>query len=171
MGVIKMKKKTLISSVVIITIIMLFPTTAYANSSWHWLTKTIPFDILPHVVVATLLIEYFSLKTVNSITKHFRLLLVVCAANLASFLLPFAVLLLPSAVGYTFEMSISHLPKYIIGLGYLFLTLIAEIPVVYISLRGVVENKKKLVISIVIVNVITTVMVAVIERIVCEGSW
>ena len=166
-----MKKKTLIRLIAVIAIAMLFPITAYANSSWHWLTKTVPFDILPYVVVLTLAIEYFLLKTVNVIIKPFRLLLVVCAANLASFLLPFAVLLAPDEVGYTFEMSINHWPTYIIGLGYLFLTLIVEVPVVYYSLRGVVENKKKLVNSIIIVNVITTVMVAVIERIVCKGSW
>ena len=167
----KMKKKTLINLIAVIAIAMLFPTTVYANSSWHWLTKTVPFDILSYVVILTLVIEYFSLKTVNSIKKHLRLLLVICAANLASYLLPFAILLLPSGVGYTFEMSINRLPIYIIGAGYIVLTLIVEVPAVYFSLRGTVKNKEKLVISIIIVNVITTIMVAVIERIVCKGSW
>ena len=166
-----MKRKALIPLVAGIALTILFSTSAYANSSWHWLTKTAPFDILPYAVVLTLGIEYFSLKKANLIQKPFRLLMVICAANLASFLLPFALFLWPSVTGYTFKMTINHLPIYMIGFGYLFLTLIVEVPAVYFSLQGVVENKKKLVLSIVVTNVITTVMVAIIERIVCKGSW
>ncbi len=36
--------------------LILFPSTAYANSSWHWVT-TSPLTVLPCAVIFTLLIE------------------------------------------------------------------------------------------------------------------
>jgi len=165
-----MKNRRIYTLIIALILYMLLSTTAYANSSWHWLTKT-PFDILPYTAVLTLLIEYVTIKKLNSIIHPFRLLLIICLANMASFLLPYATLLMPSDVGYTFEMSIKYLPIYIVGFGYLFLTLAAEVPIVYISLRNIVTNRKKLLISIITVNVVTTIMVAAIERIFCRGSW
>ena len=166
-----MRNKRTYTLIIALILCMLLPTTAYANSSWHWLTKTTPFDVLPYAVVLTLLIEYVTVKKLNSIIHPFRLLAIICLANTASFLLPYAILLMPSAVGYTFEMSIKHLPIYIVGFGYLFLTLVAEVPIVYISLRNIVTNRRRLLISIITVNVVTTIMVAAIERIFCRGSW
>ena len=152
-------------------LILLFPTVAYANSSWHWLTNTNPFDVLPFAAILTLLIEYIAIKKANAISRSWRLFVIISIANIASFLLPFAVLLLPSEIGYSFEMSIQHLPKYIVGIGYLLLTLIVEMPVVYISYQKIVSNKKRLIISIIMVNAATTIMVAAVERIICRGSW
>lgn len=68
-------------------------------------------------------------------------------------------------------MSIKHFPKYIVGFGYLFLTLIAEVPVVYISFKKFITNKKRFLMTIIIVNTVTTIMVAIIERAICKGSW
>ena len=166
-----MKKKTISIIALIIILSVLFPTTAYANSSWHWLTKTRPFDILPYVVVLTLIIEFIAIGKLNSIRSTIKLFLVICLANLASFVLPYTVYLLPSAVGYTFDMSISHMPLYIVGFGYLLLTLIAEVPIVYISFIKNVLNRKKLIISIITVNATTTLFVAIIERVFIKGSW
>ena len=166
-----MKNRTICIIALILMISVLFPTIAYANSSWHWLTKTKPFDILPYVVVLTLLIESITIGKVNSIRRYIMLFLVICLANLASFILPYIVYLLPSSVGYTFDMSISHLPLYIIGFGYLLLTLIAEIPITYISFRKEVSNRKKLLLSIIAVNAMSTLFVAVMERVFIEGSW
>jgi len=150
-----------------------FTMIVFANSSWHWLTKTKPFDILPYVAIFTILVEYIAIKIINLINNSIRLLLIICLANLASFLLPYALIWTSSlaAVGYSFEMSVNHLPMYIVGLGYLFLTLIAEVPLVYISYKGIITEKRRLFISIIIVNVTTTMIIAIIERMVCRGSW
>jgi len=145
--------------------------TAYANTSWHWLTESKPFDILPYVVVLTLMIEFVAIGKLNSINSSMKLFLVICLANLASFILPYSVYLLPSATGYTFQMSISYLPLYIVGFGYLLLTLMAEVPIVYFSFRKNVLNRKKLLISIIAVNATTTLFVAIIERVFIKGSW
>ena len=166
-----MKQKKWVSIILAIMLLTCMPITTYANSSWHWLTKTNPFDVLPYAVILTLLIEYVTIKRANSITRSLRLFIVICLANVASFLLPYAILLMPSDVGYTFEMSIRNLPRYIVGSGYLFLTLIAEVPVVYISLKKFITNKKRFLMTIIIVNAVTTIMVAIIERVICKGSW
>jgi len=165
-----MKTKRLCTLMFIILLSAFLPITAYANSSWRWLTKTRPLDILPYAVVITLLIEFVALRRLNSIMSAL-LLLVVCLANLASFLLPYALYLLPLDVGYTFEMSINHLPSYIVGLGYLILTLIAEIPIIYNCFKRSVANSKRFMSSIVAVNIVTTAIIAGIERIFIRGSW
>jgi len=166
-----MKQRLIISISFVFLLIPFFTLTVYANSSWHWLTETTPFDILPYVVVLTLLIEYIAIKNLNSLKQPVKLAIIICLANLASFLLPYTILLMPSAVGYTFEMSIKHLPQYIVGFGYLFVTLVAEVPIVYISIKSIVTNKRKFLISIIIVNVVTTIIVATLERVFCKGSW
>jgi hypothetical protein len=167
-----MKNKTAFTLVAIVILFMIFPITAYANSSWHWLTKTRPLDVLPYVVILTLAIEYFTIKKANSINQSIKLFLVVCFANAISFLLPYVILfIVPDPAGYTFEMLLKNLPTYSIGIGYLFLTLVAEVPIVFICFMNNVKSKKNLFVSIILVNVATTVMVAVIERIICRGSW
>jgi hypothetical protein len=165
------KNKTISITALIIILSVFFPTIAYANSSWHWLTKTRPFDILPYVAVLTLILEFLAIGKLNSMRSTIKLFIVICLANLVSFALPYTVYLLPSAVGYTFDMSISHLPLYIVGFGYLLLTLIAEMPIVYISFRKNVLDRKKLLVSIIAVNTATTLLVALIERIFIKGSW
>ena len=170
-----MKSRKYAVPILMVVFIFLFPKTAYANSSWHWLTENTPFDILPYVVILTLIIEFAAIKILNPVDNSakntVRLLAIICFANLASFLLPYTIWLAPSAVGYTFEMSINGLPIYTVGGFYLFLTLLAEVPIVYFGLRNIVVNRKKLLASVICVNVITTVMVTFIEKIICRGSW
>jgi len=63
-----MKQKKWVSIILAIMLLPCMPITTYANSSWHWLTKTNPFDVLPYAVILTLLIEYVTIKRANSIT-------------------------------------------------------------------------------------------------------
>ena len=44
-------------------------TTAYANSSWHWISSTRPVDILPVVIVTTLLIESVIVIKLSKVKK------------------------------------------------------------------------------------------------------
>lgn len=166
-----MKYKKEVSFVAVFICCTLVSVPANANSSWHWLTKTTPVTLLPLAVVLTLAVEYIAVKKINTLHASGKLFLVICLANLASFLLPFAMLLVPSEVGYTFEMSVNHLPIYIVGLGYLILTLVVEVPLVYRCLRRHAQQKKRLVYSIVASNVVTTIVVGTMERIVCRGQW
>ena len=166
-----MKNKIWLMASMIFFFCLIFQIPVYANSSWHWVSETNPFDILPIVIVLTLVIEYFTVKFFCSLKHSIKLAIIICLANLASFLLPYTFLLLPNVVGYTFKNFIEHTPKYTIGLGYSFLTLASEIPIIFFSLRKEVKSKKNLLIAIIAVNIVTTIMVAIIERVFCSGEW
>ena len=71
----------------------------------------------------------------------------------------------------TLDFYANKFPLYIVGIIFLFLTLAIEIPIVYNLLKKDVSNKKRLFFSIVAVNGATTLVVAVVERIFCRGSW
>ena len=62
-------------------------------------------------------------------------------------------------------------PNWIVSWLFLALTILFEMPIAYVLLKNQVESVKKLLITIVGVNVITTAMVAVIERMVTNGYW
>ena len=152
--------------------------TASANSSWHWISTTRPLTVLPFVVVLTLAVEFFAVKRLNGIENSAKVFYVVCAANLVSFVAPYFLTIIyymyadgPGGMVYSFAEVLEEIPVYIVGLGYLFLTLLAEVPVVYLSFRKDVENKRKLLVVIIAANIITTVLTAVAERTICTGSW
>lgn len=48
-----MKKILMVTSIML----CLLCTTAYANSSWHWVSQTRPYDVLPIAIIVTLLVE------------------------------------------------------------------------------------------------------------------
>lgn len=57
-----------------------------------------------------------------------------------------------------------------VGLGYLFLTIIIELPIVYAGLKTEITNKKRGIIVICIENTVTTILVFVIEGLPVMGS-
>ena len=157
----------------IVALIMIYTTTfVFANSSWHWVSEHQPFDILPWVVVPTLLIEIGVLCWCVK-ESYFRVGVIVILANLLSFVAPFFLdwgLGQYQLLGYDFERFLNNTPRYIIGMTYGLLTLAVEVPVVYNMFKKNVESKK-LFITTVAVNVFTTAMVFAIEHIVCKGVW
>jgi hypothetical protein len=142
----------------------------FADSSWCWLTDTRPFDILPLVALATIVIEVLAIWLIPNTGKLMKTAVAVILANAASFLLPYA-LLLNDPVYPKFDDMLNAGPNYIVGAGFVILTLVLEIPIVYNLLKKHVDSKKKLLWSIVGSNIVTTAMVAVIERMVTDGYW
>ena len=141
-----------------------------ADSSWCWLTDTRPFDILPPVALATIVIEVLSIWLIPHTGKLIKTSVAVILANAASFLLPYA-LLLEDPVYPRFDDVLNAGPNYIVGFGFVVLTLLIEIPVIYNLLKKHVDSRKKLLWSIIGSNIVTTAMVAVIERMVTDGYW
>jgi hypothetical protein len=86
-----MKKNTASLIIVLISIISIcllcLPITAYANSSWHWLT-TSPITILPFAVISTLLVETILIVKFGKVKKQIKAFGIVTLANLISFLAP-----------------------------------------------------------------------------------
>ena len=145
----------------------------YANSSWVWLTDRRPYQLLPAVAVFTVLFETCFIKAFLKFRNIPKLFAVVLAGNLLSFLIPYA-------FGYLewtqfhgnniFEMF-EHLPYYIIGPLYLIFTLVIEIPVLLKCFKKELPDIRKGAVVIGAANVITTLVVFVIERYLCYGQW
>lgn len=68
--------------------LILFPSTAYANSSWHWVT-TSPLTVLPCAVIFTLLIETIAVVKFGKVDNRNKAFVIVSLANLLSFLVPY----------------------------------------------------------------------------------
>lgn len=78
----KLKKYTIL---LVIAITILFSVTAYADSSWRWISETSTYDVLPFTAVLTLFIETAAINKIPEINKPLRVFLVITAVNLPSF--------------------------------------------------------------------------------------
>ena len=166
-----MKRRVAIRIIVLSSLMLLIlPQAVFADSSWCWLTDTRPFDILPPVALATVVIEVLAIWLIPNTGKLMKTAVAVILANAASFLLPYSVLVF-NQVYPKFEDALNAGPNYIVGFGFVMLTLLIEIPIVYNLLKKHVDSKKKLLWSIIGSNIVTTAMVAVIERMVTNGYW
>ena len=166
-----MKRRAVIRIIVLSSLMLLIlPQAVFADSSWCWLTDTRPFDILPPVALVTIVIEVLAIWLIPNTGKLMKTAVAVILANAASFLLPYA-LLLNDPVYPKFDDMLNAGPNYIVGAGFVILTLVLEIPIVYNLLKKHVDSKKKLLWSIIGSNIVTTAMVAVIERMVTDGYW
>ena len=172
-----MKHKNSLSVIIATALLPCMTISAYANSSWHWFAGN-PLPILPWLVVITLLVEIFAIRYINGITNLLRPVIVVTVANVFSFLCPYIFIgLVPEVFmeDLSFFERINNFadkwPLYAVGIAFLILTLIVEIPVVYNSLKKSVQNKKRLLISGFAVNCGTTLMAALVERTLYRGSW
>ncbi len=153
---------------------MVFSFSASANSSWVWISETRPYDILPFVIVGTLLVETIAVNIICKIDNWYKTFFAVFVGNIISFAVPYIGYsnTTPYAdAGYTLSQIINHGPYYTVGTAFLLLTLLIELPVVYFLLKKDCDNKKKLALCIVTANVVTTVLVAIVERTLCQGHW
>ena len=169
-----MKKYKLFSLSVISAFgVSVFPMLASANSSWVWISETRPYDILPFVIIGTLLIETVAVNLVNKVGNWYKTFFAVLVGNIISFIAPYIGYSnsLYGQMGYTLSQIIDRGPYYTVGTAFLLLTLIVELPIVYFLLKKDADNKKKLALCIVLANIVTTVLVALVERTLCYGRW
>ena len=164
--------KVISNTSVALLLLFSFSFTAFANSSWVWISETRPYDVLPFVAIATLIIETAALNLILKIGNWHKVFSGVLIGNLISFAVPY--------IGYSnttpyYDMPLSYIlergPFYTVGAAFLFLTVAVELPFMYFWLKKSVKNKKLLVLVTVVANVVTTAMVAVAERVLCEGRW
>ncbi|MCL1890439.1 MAG: hypothetical protein FWG00_00155 [Coriobacteriia bacterium] len=132
------------------------------------------------MIVSTLAIEYFSLITLCNIklaVDRLKALAVVGLANLMSFLAPFLFFVfswlrdVQAGITSSFGQFADKMPCSFVGLGYLVLTLVVEVPLVYFFLKNRVSNKKKLLLVVVLANIATTLLVAVVQHLFLPGTW
>lgn len=168
-----MKKYKSISAFIIsLFSLQLFNLTAFANSSWVWISETRPYDVLPWVAIGTLIIETISLIVFAKVKNGFKVFTFVTIANAISFATPYLVnLMLYSDQMFPFDKYLEHWPSYTVGVLFCIVTILIELPVVYFSLRKNAVSGKKFIITIIVSNIVTTILVAIIERIFCVGRW
>lgn len=166
-----MKKYNIMSLIIFgLIFVFTFPISVYANSSWHWISETRPHDVLPLVIIFTLFIEILSIYFISKVKNIPKVVLFVMLANILSFLAPYLFLYITPSL-YTFEQTIENMPFFIVGIVYLLVTLIVEIPTVYLALRKYSCNSKKLLFTVIVANFVTTILTAIIERVICKGTW
>ena len=167
-----MKKYKHLSALLLILIFMpVLMLNVYANSSWVWISETRPYDILPFVIVITLVIEISFIYFIGKVKIVAKTIIFTLLANILSFIAPYLFLFIFPSQLYSFEETLEHSPFYIVGLVYLIMTLAVELPTVYFALKKSTPDMKKLLYSIIGSNILTTVITAIIERIICAGSW
>jgi len=172
-GGVYMKQKAYKAAVWAGAFLFLFPSIVYANSSWHWVTAS-PIKVLPFAVVFTILIETASVTKLGGVSDSKKAFYIICLANLMSFITPYlerAYRFIPTSGGYSIFAAFNKGPYYIILAGYLILTIAVELPIVYFLLRKDSVSRKNLLVSILLSNIVTTLLVAVCERIICVGQW
>jgi hypothetical protein len=145
---------------------------AYADASWQWISQTRPYDVLPYVAVGTIIIEALSINLIPRIYRSLKVFIVVMAGNLLSFLTPYALKALDSPNGLlqTYSQQLEHNHYFNISIIYLGITLLVELPFVFKLLQKDTDEEKKLFCTILIVNIVTTALVALIERLLCPGG-
>lgn len=154
-----------------IILTLIFPQTAWADSSWIWISETRPWDILPFVIIGTLFVETVGVAVAMKTRKIFKLFCVICLGNMLSFGLAYLLSYIEAAdFGYSFRQMINT-DFYTAGVGLLLLTIAVELPVEYLFLKKYTDKPKILMYTIIICNVITTVGVGVVERTVCQGYY
>lgn len=174
--------KSFFSVLIVILFIFMFPITASANSSWHWISSKRSLDLLPIVIIVTLIIEIVSINYLAKVKDLKRVIPVVSLANLVSFLVPYIWLgIAPDnvysyftsekGIFYAIDYTVNSSPTYTVSLIYLLITLLVETPIVYLFLRKKASNKKFLIAVIISANVLTTVITFAVERIFCHGQW
>ena len=147
-------------------------TIAYANSSWIWISEKRPWDILPWVILVTLAVEILAIRLLGGERRMGRIGIFVVLGNLISFLVPYLFKWGSYAIqGFEFDKYLNHAPSFIVGLGFLALTLMVELPLVYFALKPKDAPCRKLLWTIVGANIVTTVLTAIVEQILCKGQW
>ena len=167
-------KKYNIGSAVLVSLLMAgtLAMTVSANSSWVWISESRPYDLLPAVVAITLAGEVYALYHFAGVRKLGKVFFWVTVANLLSFLAPYALgFLADRAVHPGFQQFLDSGPHYSVGGMYLALTLLVETPVVLAALHKEAAEDMGLLKVIVLTNVVTTALVALIERVFYEGHW
>ncbi len=167
-----MKKYGIMSKTVMtVLLISCFSFTAFANSSWVWISETRPYDVLPFVAAVTLIIETATLNGFLKVGNWHKTFVGVFIGNLISFAVPYIGYsnITPYAGYYTLGQILNRGPFYTVGGAFLIITVLVELPFMYFWLKKNVTDKKKLILVTVVANVVTTVMVALCERLLCEG--
>ncbi|MGI6129966.1 MAG: hypothetical protein ACOYEO_07740 [bacterium] len=124
----------------------------------------------------TLMVETGAVVSFGKVITTRKAVTMVALANVLSFVTPYVLRarLFRATKGSFLDAwpaAFNAGPYYMVRLGYLFLTLAVEVPMVYCTLKQHTDRPKNLLNVALIANVVTTAIVAVMERVLCQGQW
>ena len=165
--------KAITNTTITALLVFAFSFTAFANSSWVWISETRPYDVLPFVAAATLAIETAALNLILKIGNWHKVFSGVLIGNLISFAVPYIGYSNTTTYAgyYTLTQILQRGPFYTVGAAFLIITVAVELPFMYFWLKKSVKSKKLLILTTIIANIVTTAMVAIVERLLCEGYY
>ncbi len=170
-----MKNYKLYSSLILTAMLtMCMSLTAFANSSWAWISETRPYDLLPFAALGTLIIETAAITFFTKQSSWHKTFTGVFIGNALSFALPYVCynfFTTPYSGYYTLGEILDRGPFYTVGTVFLVMTLAVEVPFMYLWLKKDTQNKKALIAATLVSNGITTGLVALTERLLCQGQW
>lgn len=156
-----------------VLLMCLLPVIASANSSWIWISEARPYDVLPFVALITIAIETAAIWYVLGKQHLLKISVVVMIANLLSFAAPYWLI-----YAENLRVPLKPFPElmerghyYTVGVIFLLMTLLGELPVVFLALRKHAKKKGRFFLRVVGANVLTTLITAAAERIFCYGHW
>lgn len=143
-----------------------FPLFAKARTSWVWTTDGRPFSFLLTFALGALALETLLLPTIAPGQKKTKVLEVLCLGNLVTFLLPY----LLRYLGEVYEI-ISPSDHYVVGVLFLVVLLVLEVPVEYNLLHRDDSPNPRLLAGLLVANAVSTAGIALLERLAFHGYW
>lgn len=143
-----------------------FPLFAKARTAWVWTTDGRPFSFLLAFALGALALETLLLPAIAPGQKKTKVLEVLCLGNLVTFLLPY----LLRYLGEVYEI-ISPSDHYVVGVLFLVVLLVLEVPVEYNLLHRDDSPNPRLLAGLLVANAVSTAGIALLERLAFHGYW
>lgn len=144
-----------------------FPLFAKAeNYSWIWTTDRQPFSFLLAFALGALALETLLLLTIAPGQKKTKVFGVLCLGNLVTFLLPYLLRYLGEV--YVITSPSDH---YVVGVLFLVVLLVLEVPVEYNLLHRDDSPNPRLLAGLLVANAVSTAGIALLERLAFHGYW
>ena len=122
-------------------------------------------------IIGTVAIETICIYLATHKNCFLKTIITVSIANLASFLIPYLFVRLVPKLLYTYEQMKEHTPLFMIGAGYFIVTILFELPIVFLTMRKQFNANKQAALIIIGSNLLTTIMVFFVERFYAPGAW
>lgn len=136
-----------------------------SGGGWFWKSELIPLHILPVALAGAFLVEIgLFLLTTKPLHKG-RACIVFLVGNLLSFLLSYGLIYMSS------QATLLPQDIYIVNGAFLILTFFAECSLEYGLLNRDTNNKRRLLLTVILLNLLTTILLGWIERTLCYGLY
>lgn len=157
-------KKALLETFVFIILTFCFTPTVFANSIWTKRMDNYSYmEHFPYIIIGTLIIEILALLAVTGMKKPLKVIGAVVLANAASFLIPEMIINVIMFNGNHFEFFMLFNTYWVLNVIFIIITIVIELPIIWVILRKDEKNVKALLLTTVAVNIFTTVVTAFID--------